>query len=111
MSYSIFPTQRFEKELKRLSKKYPSIKTDFAALIQALLQNPKSGTALGNSIYKVRMSISSKGKGKSGGARVLTYVYSTNESIYLLSIYDKSERESISIEELKEVISLISFED
>ncbi|TBT96508.1 hypothetical protein CWI39_3753p0020, partial [Hamiltosporidium magnivora] len=75
MSYNIFPTHRFEKELKRLAKKFPSLKNEFAELIRELLVNPESGTFIGNNCYKIRLAIGSKGKGKSGGARVITYLY------------------------------------
>ncbi len=46
------------------------------------------------------MAISSKGKGKSGGSRVITCVKVVNEDIYLLAIYDKSDKENISDKEL-----------
>jgi len=72
MSYNIIPTHRFEKELKRLVKKFPSLKREFAALIGNILQNPETGTFIGNGCYKIRLAIGSKGKGKSGGARIIT---------------------------------------
>jgi mRNA-degrading endonuclease RelE of RelBE toxin-antitoxin system len=75
MSYKIIPTPNFEKSLKRLAKRYRSIKTDFNEFIQSLKDNPLQGTELTPGIRKIRMSISSKGKGKSGGARVITYQY------------------------------------
>ena len=65
MSYNVFPTHRFEKELKRLAKKFPSLKNEFAELITEILENPESGTFIGNNCYKIRLSIASKGKGKS----------------------------------------------
>jgi mRNA-degrading endonuclease RelE of RelBE toxin-antitoxin system len=78
MSYNIFPTRRFEKELKRLAKKFPSLKNEFAELIAKITANPEAGTSIGNNCYKIRMAIGSKGKGKSGGARVITYRDSVN---------------------------------
>ena len=104
MSYKIFPTSRFEKELKRLVKKFPSLKTEFHKLIEQLAQAPDSGSFIGNDCFKVRLAISSKGKGKRGGARVITYLYIETESIYLLSIYDKSEKEGLKPNELKEMV-------
>lgn len=71
MSYSILPTHRFAKELKRLVKKFLSLKMEFAELILDLINNPESGTYIGNNCYKVRIAIESKGKGKRGGARVI----------------------------------------
>jgi len=102
MSFNIIPTPPFERELKQLSKKYPSIKKDLAALADQLLKEPKMGVPLGNDCYKVRMAISSKGKGKSGGARVITHIAVIQSNIFLPSIYDKSEAENISDKELKE---------
>ena len=104
MSFSIVPTPPFERELKQLSKKYPSIKKDIAALADQLMKEPKIGTPLGNDCYKIRMAISSKGKGKSGGARVITHVAIIESNVFLLSIYDKSEAVNISNKELKERI-------
>ena len=109
MSYKIIPTHRFEKELKRLVKKFPSIKNEFAELIKKLISNPLTGTPLGTDCYKIRLSIASKGKGKSGGARVITYIYIQSETIYLLTIYDKSEKENIKPNDLKEIIDSLEF--
>lgn len=104
MSYNLIPTRRFEKELKRLNKKFPSVKNEFAELVNLLSNNPESGTFLGNNCYKIRFSIESKGKGKSGGARVITYLYIETETVYLLTIYDKSEKEDLKPNELKDII-------
>ncbi len=104
MSYSIFPTQRFEKELKRLAKKFPSLKNEFAELIAGIIEDPEIGTFIGNNCYKIRLGIGSKGKGKSGGARVITYLYIETETVYLLTIYDKGEKEDLKPNELKEMI-------
>ena len=104
MSYSIIPTHRFEKEIKRLAKKFPSLKNDFALLIAEIIEDPKSGTFIGNNCYKIRLAIGSKGKGKSGGARVITYLYIETKTVYLLTIYDKGEKEDLKANELKEMI-------
>jgi mRNA-degrading endonuclease RelE of RelBE toxin-antitoxin system len=100
MSFNISTTATFERELKRLVKKYPSLKKDFAQLLTTLESNPQSGVAIGFNCFKIRLAISSKNKGKSGGARVITHVKIINEVIYLLSIYDKSEADSISDKEV-----------
>ncbi len=104
MSYKIFPTSKFEKELKRLVKKFPSLKSEFQRLIELLSQAPDSGSFIGNDCYKIRLAIGSKGKGKSGGARVISYLYVKSESVYLLSIYDKSEKADLKPNELKEMV-------
>lgn len=105
MNYFVKTTQRFEVEFKRLSKKYPSLSKEVFELILFLESNPIQGIPLGLGCYKLRLAIKSKGKGKSGGARVITYVHVSNKSVQLLSIYDKSERDSIKVTELKELVS------
>lgn len=100
MSFNILSTPGFNRELKKLSKKYSSLKSDFSALLESLNENAFLGQSLGNNCYKIRMAISSKNKGKSGGARIITYVKIVDEVIYLLSIYDKSDTDTISDEEI-----------
>ena len=69
-------------------------------------QNPLQGEPLGKDCYKVRMAIASKGKGKSGGSRVITCVKMVGQVVYLLTIYDKSDQENISDKELDELLKL-----
>lgn len=107
MNYSISTIPLFDKQAKRLAKKYPSLKEDLAELLKSLADNPEQGKALGNSFYKIRLAITSKGKGKSGGARVITYVKVTATSVYLASIYDKSEKNTITDRELEQVFKLL----
>lgn len=57
------------------------------------------------------MSIKSKGKGKSGGARVISLVKINKNTVFLLSVYDKAEKENISNTELKALIELIEGEE
>lgn len=104
MSYSIIATPEFKRELKSLVKKYRSLKSEFSNLIDELKENPQQGTAIGHNCFKIRLAISSKGKGKSGGARLITSVFVTDKEVYLISIYDKSEKESISDTEIKKLI-------
>ena len=126
MSYNIIPTKRFEKEIKRLAKKYQSIKSEFADLIDLISENPENGTYLGNNCYKIRMAISSKGKGKRGGARIITYIYTQShnnlytknksslseqtDAVYLLTIYDKSEISNLKLNELKEMVDSLDLD-
>lgn len=95
MSYSVEVSAYFSKQLKRLIRKYPSLKTEISRLIDSLEESPVQGTSIGKDCYKIRISISSKGKGKSGGARVITHIYVLRKTVYLLSIYDKSEQANI----------------
>ncbi len=107
MSYSIIAIPKFEKELKKLGKKYASLKNDLTALFESLETNPRQGTPLGNNCYKIRLAITSKSKGKSGGARVITNFIVTVNTVYLLSIYDKSDKETLSDKELSELLKFI----
>jgi len=100
MSFEILRTEEFSRHFKQLAKKYPSVKTDYASLLESLEQNPLQGTPLGKDCYKIRMRISSKKTGKSGGARVITYVKILKKRITLLDIYDKSEKDSLTEKEL-----------
>ena len=108
MNYNIIPTDNFNKEAKQLAKKHRSLKTDLIQLRTELLENPTIGTALGNNVYKIRMAITSKGKGKSGGARVISCVYQMDKEIYLMSIFDKGDKENISDADIKRFLSEVS---
>ena len=104
MVYEIVVTEDFERQLRRLSKKYSSIPSDYARFLEELLKNPKMGEELGGNARKVRMAIASKNKGKRGGARVITCNVLINiekTDIYLLTIYDKGEQDSISSKEIE----------
>ena len=107
MNYSIETSDSFDKEAKRLKKHYSSFKEDYEALLQELEQNPKAGTDLGGGLRKIRMKITSKGKGKSGGARVISFTIIVSEQdavLNLLFIYDKAERSSISKKEIEDLL-------
>lgn len=104
MNYKIIATPKFRQEIKRLSKKFPSLKIEYEELIESLQQNPVQGTSLGNNCYKIRLSIASKGKGKSGGARAITYVFVAGTTVFLLHVYDKSEQSNITDKELKNLL-------
>lgn len=110
MNYKVIPVDKFKKEAKRLIKKYPSLKNELSELAVSLSIEPTQGTALGNDTYKIRVSIKSKGKGKSGGARIITYVITPQKEIYLLTIYDKAEFDSIDDKTLRRIIAVIPTE-
>ncbi len=84
MNFSVIPSDKFKKEAKRLIKKFPSLKQELSELSATLEEQPDFGTPLGNEIYKVRIAIKSKGKGKSGGARVITYIVTENNEVYCI---------------------------
>ena len=104
MSYDIILTDNFKKEAKRLIKKYPSLRIELVALGEELSENPTLGVHLGNEVYKIRLAIASKGRGKSGGARVISYVQIDQETVLLLSIYNKGEQNSISGKEIMDLL-------
>ena len=107
MSYKVKSINIFEKQAKKLIKKFPSLKNELLQLIDQLEDKPQQGTAIGKSCYKVRIAIASKGKGKSGGARLITNFVVTEKTVYLLSIYDKSEQENLTDKELEQLLMFI----
>ncbi len=107
MNYNVYTIPNFDRQAKRLAKKYPSLKNDLFELIESLTSEPEQGKALGNNFYKVRLAISSKGRGKSGGARIITYLKVTATTVYLSAIYDKSQKSSISDHELEQIFKTI----
>ena len=106
MSFNVIVTTGFAKHAKSIAKKHPSLKSDIDRLINSLEESPIQGEPLGRDCYKVRMAIASKGKGKSGGSRVITCVKVVFKTIYLLSIYDKSNKENISDRELDKLLKI-----
>ena len=106
MNYNIESLEFFDKQLKRLVKKYPSLKEEFANVVRTLTVKPDHGTFIGDNSYKIRLGISSKGKGKSGGARIITHVRIVESTVYLLTIYDKSEQENLPQKQLDELVKL-----
>lgn len=107
MSYKVVTIRPFDRQVKRLLKKYPSLKLELVELVKQLQENPKQGTDIGNNCFKIRLAISSKGKGKSGGARVITNLYITKDTVILLAIYDKSEQANISDKQIASLLDKI----
>lgn len=108
MNFEVLATHPFERKVKRLVKKHPSLVHDLAAVIDELSKNPTLGTPIGKDCYKLRIAIRSKLKGKSGGARMITYVLAVKRTVYLLDIYDKAEQATISTKELQQLINLLT---
>ena len=108
MTVKIYLSEEFKRQFKRLAKKYHSLTNDFKVFMRAMETDPMQGVDLGNNMRKVRMTIASKGKGKSSGARVITYhVVLTHEHIEvnMLTIYDKSELANVSDSYLKSLLT------
>lgn len=109
MQFKVLAIPPFDRQLKKLIKKYPDFKEDISELADSLATNPKRGVAVGKCCYKIRVKFTLKGKGKSGGARVITYLHMVQQKVYLLAVYDKSEVATIIdsqiVEQLKQIPS------
>jgi len=104
MNFNVIVTTGFKKRAKTVGKKHRSLKSDIGDLIDSLEKNPLQGEPLGKDCYKVRMAITSEGKGKSGGSRIITCVKVVDKDVYLLTIYDKSDKDKISDKELDRLL-------
>jgi hypothetical protein len=100
----VIAANSFEKALKQLVKRHASIREDVLKLIEQLEREPTTGKSLGGGVYKVRLAIKSKGKGKRGGGRVITYHIVREWLLFLLTIYDKSDQASISDSEIEALV-------
>ncbi len=98
-------SEDFRIAFKRLKKRHRSLETDFERLLASLLANPFQGVELEDGVRKVRLAISSKGRGKSGGARVIIRVRLVADELQLLYIYDKADYENVSEAYLRDVLS------
>jgi len=107
LSNKVIYTSRFARDAKPFIKKYPSFGKTLESLNEELLEKPRLGEPYGSKIYKIRLADESKGKGKSGGFRVITYVIDEREDgtdVYLITIFNKSEEASIKKEDMKRLI-------
>lgn len=120
MKTKVRVTKSFKKQAKKLLKKYASLRNELMELESILFNNPYHGTKLNENLYKIRVAVKSKGKGKSGGLRAITYleteVIILTESmsnfeitVNLIAIYDKSETENITSKEITELIKNIDY--
>ncbi|MCL1968044.1 MAG: hypothetical protein FWF65_00525 [Bacteroidetes bacterium] len=105
MNFEVAP--EFEKSLKRLSKKYSSLKADYLAFLLELEKNPMLGDEIFTNCRKARIAIKSKGKGKSGGGRIVFYFEIIEDKIILLFIYDKSEMENVQTAFIEQILKTI----
>ena len=107
MGNQIIPTPLFESKYKRFKKKFPSLENELSELMVDLEENPLQGKSLGGGLYKIRVANEDKGKGKSGGFRLITYLLKASEEgtdIYLVTLYDKSEDSSIKKSVLQKLV-------
>ena len=108
MNFEVIPTPDFERSFKSLAKRHRSLKADFLSFTKELQQNPFQGDELTPGIRKIRMAITSKGRGKSGGARVITYTVVALEDageVYLLDIYDKNDFSTVDVSTLQKIVN------
>ena len=91
---------------------YPSFESDYDTFLNDLEKNPFSGEPLGQQTYKYRMAIASKGKGKSGGARVLTYnvqqISEDEVQVTLMTIYDKSDISNVTDTYIRSLVQQVA---
>ena len=110
---TISVSDAFAREAKRLAKKYRSFKNDYAEFLKSIKENPLQGDEITKNIRKIRMAIGSKGKGKSGGARVITFNILTdvqNGQVVLLLIYDKEDASTVKVNVVKQMVRDMGFE-
>ena len=103
----------FAKEAKRLAKKYPSFKQDYKEFLESIKNNPLQGDEITKNIRKIRMAIKAKGKGKSGGARVITFNVLTdveNGHVIFLLLYDKEDASTVKVNVVKQLVREMGFD-
>jgi mRNA-degrading endonuclease RelE of RelBE toxin-antitoxin system len=120
MKAEVRVSKGFKRLAKPLLKKYASLEDELKALEKELFENPKLGTPIGHDSYKIRLAVKSKGRGNSGGLRVITHletgvigiVENINgiDVVTLIAIYDKNETANISDKELKDLINKLQSE-
>lgn len=107
MSFEVSTTPEFERQAKTLQKRHRSFKDDLKTLVISLADNPFQGVELSPGIRKIRMAITSKGRGKSGGARIITYTVITAETegqVYLMNVYDKADFSTVELSIIQQMI-------
>jgi len=107
MNFEIQTSSYFDAEAKRLAKRHRSFIDDLQDFRDSILKNPYQGTELSPGIRKVRLTIGSKGRGQSGGARVITFTYLVNEKdgvVILLLLYDKADASNIKMNVVRQII-------
>lgn len=110
MNYNVFALDEFKKNTKKLSKRYKKIKLDILDIISRLEQNPHIGIHLFNNCYKIRIPNSSVPTGKSGGFRIITYIIDEKSNVYLLTIYSKTDQDTMSDSKIIELIKSVNRE-
>jgi mRNA-degrading endonuclease RelE of RelBE toxin-antitoxin system len=103
--FKVILTDSFIADANSLKKKYPNIKDDFLALKDQLKSNPlQLGEPLGKDLYKIRMAITDKNAGKSAGARLIVQILIVDKEVYMLSVYDKADKSTMTEKELEKLL-------
>lgn len=97
-------SEDFKTAFKRLKKRHKSLQDDFERLLASLIMNPEQGVELIDGVRKIHLAITSKGRGKSGGARVIIRARIVDDELQLLYIYDKSDYENITDAFLRDIL-------
>lgn len=108
MSFEVYPTVDFQKAFMALAKHHRSLPADMREFVKSLKKNPYQGTELSPGIRKIQIAITSKGRGKSGRARVITYTFPQDElegRIYLIDIYDKSDADNVKLDVINDIVA------
>jgi hypothetical protein len=109
VNYSLQTTDDFDREIKKLSKKFPSLKNDFQNVIDNIEKELALADDLGEGFRKIRINIKSKGKGSSGGGRIITYetiIAINNKSVLFALIYNKGDYDNVDLSVLKKNLGL-----
>ena len=104
MNLNIKTLESFNKDVKKLFKKYKQLPNDLKLLRDELSLNPKSGIELGNGCYKIRLANSSIPTGKSGGFRIVYYYLDSQNNLYLMSIYSKSDLQNLNDDKILQIL-------
>ena len=113
MNFEIKISDEFEVAAKQLSKRYRSFVDDYSDFLDDIRKNPYQGVEFMPGIRKVRLAIASKGKGKSGGARIITFTYTISEKdgvVYLLLVYDKSDASTVKKKAVMKMLKELGFD-
>jgi mRNA-degrading endonuclease RelE of RelBE toxin-antitoxin system len=125
VNVSVKITKGFKRQVKPLIKKYISLKTELRDLQLSLMETPEQGTLITTDVYKIRMGVKSKGRGKSGGVRIITFIETLiiaeveemnienalEKVVNLIAIYDKTDTASIEQHEVQTLLSEMNFDE
>jgi mRNA-degrading endonuclease RelE of RelBE toxin-antitoxin system len=86
----------------RLVREYLS-DDEYADVQAQLVRNPEAGSVVRGSGGVRKLRVAAQGRGKSGGYRLIYYLGSPKGVVWMLTIYPKSERDSIPAHVLRQI--------